>query len=299
MGRKIPGRKHRGIRDPEKQEAVRFEKIKNKINAPPSNVEAQEMPKTLQRIVELKNRVKNGDFSKKKKKSNSKENKKIVKSHEFERLPGESDKNLLQRVNKLCVDTLKETEFADKYGVEIKRNEDGEIEGVVKKPKDELELLMKQARKKEKAKEKGIKKKKKPKTDQVPIKLSKWQKRKKKLNEKEQNKEMRNIDEFKQYKDNVKFGETAHAPPSLVAPRRVKKTQTPRPGNKNLILKKILGDGKEKPAIAKESRKTINKVIDKKSKRKELPQALRMQLERQQKEVITAYKELKAKKYNK
>lgn len=41
-----------------------------------------------------------------------------------------------------------------------------------------------------------------------------------------------------------------------------------------------------------------NKVIDKKGKRKGLPHALRRQLEIQQKEVINAYKELKAKKYD-
>lgn len=42
---------------------------------------------------------------------------------------------------------------------------------------------------------------------------------------------------------------------------------------------------------------TINKTINKKGKRKNLPHALRRQLENQQKEIISAYKELKAKKY--
>lgn len=42
---------------------------------------------------------------------------------------------------------------------------------------------------------------------------------------------------------------------------------------------------------------TTNKVIDKKGKRKGLPNALRRQLENQQKEIIDAYKVLKAKKY--
>lgn len=37
---------------------------------------------------------------------------------------------------------------------------------------------------------------------------------------------MENVDEFKQYKDEVKFGEIAHVPPSLVAPRRVEKHET-------------------------------------------------------------------------
>lgn len=43
--------------------------------------------------------------------------------------------------------------------------------------------------------------------------------------------------------------------------------------------------------------KIVNTAINRKGKRKDLPHAMRRQLEKQQKEVISAYKELKAKKY--
>lgn len=46
-------------------------------------------------------------------------------------------------------------------------------------------------------------------------------------------------------------------------------------------------------------RKVSNKTIDKKGRRKDLPNALRRQLENQQKEIVNAYKELKSKRYNK
>lgn len=43
-------------------------------------------------------------------------------------------------------------------------------------------------------------------------------------------------------------------------------------------------------------KKTSNKVIDKKGKRKDLPVGVRRQLDRQQKEIIEVYKQLKEKK---
>lgn len=44
--------------------------------------------------------------------------------------------------------------------------------------------------------------------------------------------------------------------------------------------------------------KTSHKVIDKKGKRKDLPVGVRRQLEKQQKEMIEAYKQIREKKYN-
>lgn len=71
-------------------------------------------------------------------------------------------------------------------------------------------------------KEKGDKKKKKKKkTDDGPklTKSQKWQKKKDEKKKKNQEK----IRDFDDYKDEVKFGEIAHAPPTLVAPRKVEK----------------------------------------------------------------------------
>ena len=51
MGRKIPGKKHRGVKDPEAQKAAREEKLKTKVNSLPSNVDEQEVPKKWARLM--------------------------------------------------------------------------------------------------------------------------------------------------------------------------------------------------------------------------------------------------------
>ncbi|CAH0563595.1 unnamed protein product [Brassicogethes aeneus] len=329
MGRKIPGRKHHGVRDPEKQAAVRFDKIKDKINAPPSHPDAQDIPKSLSRIMELKDKVKSGYYYGKSKKNVKKvvEVKKVVKPvknkgdskkavniveekpiPEFKQRPGENDRHFLLRVNRICQSVQREAAFEEKYGVDIKRNaETGQVEEVKKRPKDELQVLINKAKKE--SKDKQNKKKKKKKKDEGP-KLSKSQKWQLKKNEKKNKKAEKPMD-FNDFKDEVKFGEIVHAPPTLSAPRRVTKLESaPRPGSKQLLLKSMLEPKnnnnntiKEQKSekVVKNSLKKLkeikNKTIDKKGKRKDLPNALRRQLDKQQKEIIEAYKQLKAKKY--
>ncbi|KAI8436382.1 hypothetical protein MSG28_004403 [Choristoneura fumiferana] len=50
MGRKIPAKKHRGVKDPAKQHAQRFQSIKDKINAPPTDPDEQPVPRSLLRL---------------------------------------------------------------------------------------------------------------------------------------------------------------------------------------------------------------------------------------------------------
>ncbi|EFA08971.1 hypothetical protein TcasGA2_TC006678 [Tribolium castaneum] len=264
MGRKIPGRKHRGVRDPEKQRAEREKSLKDKINAPPSNPDEQYVPKSLQRIAELKAKVKSGDFLRKKVK-------KPRPKPFFKQGPNESDKQFLYRVHKHCAMVKHEAAFEEKFGVEVQRNAEGEIEGVKKRAKDPVQVMVKEAKQaKKKKKEEGPK-------------LTKSQKRKLKLNEKKQKRINDKVDEFEKFQDRVKFGEQVHEPPTLTAPRKVKtRSEAPRPGKKDL-LKSVLN-------------KISNKVIDKTGKRKDLPNALRRQLDKQQKEVIEAYRELKGRR---
>lgn len=71
-----------------------------------------------------------------------------------------------------------------------------------------------------------------------------------------------------------------------------------QPGRKPLLLKSMLSQ----VAPKSEPRKTsgvsqTSKNLSKKGKRKDMPHALRRQLDKQQKEVIDAYKALKAQKY--
>ncbi|XP_044253241.1 coiled-coil domain-containing protein 137 [Tribolium madens] len=260
MGRKIPGRKHRGVRDPEKQRAEREKSLKDKINAPPSNPDEQYVPKSLQRIAELQAKVKSGDFMRKKKK-------KPRPKGLFEQRPDESNREFLYRVHQHCAIVKHEAAFEQKFGVEIEKNAEGEIQGVKKRPKDPILVMIKEAKRGKKKKDEGPK-------------LTKSQKRRLKLIEKKKKKMGHKVDEFDRFQDKVKFGEQVHEPPTLTAPRKVKKGgEAPRPGTKDLLLKSVL-----------------NKTVDKTGKRKDLPNALRRQLDKQQQEVIEAYRLLKGKK---
>lgn len=214
-----------------------FFSLKDKINRPPSNPDDQPISKSLQKIINLKNNTSN--ISLKVKKSR-KSNKSLVTSDpkprpkklkpvkrlnpekapaNFTQLPGESSKAFMCRVNQTVKEYLKETKFENKFGVNIKRDETtGEVLGVEKRPKDEFEELLKKARSK-----KGKKKKKKASKDDEP-KLTKSQKKLKKITEKKERRELARADDFDKYKDEIKFGEIVHAPPTLDVPRRVSKT---------------------------------------------------------------------------
>lgn len=160
-----------------------------------------------------------------------------------------------------------------------------QIEDVVKADKDELLEYVKKARKDKKPKKK--------KRANVAPKLTKSEKRKLKLMEKKQRKENDNID-FETRKDEIKFGETVHEPPTLILPRHADKINKKSPGEKELIMKQMLSK-KSKGSRLKKA-KEVNKVIDRKSKRKLLPVALRRQLELDQKDVMNIYRQLKANK---
>lgn len=177
--------------------------LKDKINAPPSNPDEQHVPKSLQRLAELQNRVKNGDFKRKKKKPRRREM--------FEQRSNESDRDFLHRVNRECAMIKHEAAFEQKFGVEIQRNAEGEIESVKKRPKDPIQVMIKEARREKKKKKK----------DEGP-RLTKSQKRRAKLLEKKKRKMGEKVDEFDRFQDKIKFGEQVHEPPTLVVPKKVK-----------------------------------------------------------------------------
>lgn len=303
MGRKIPGKKHHGVKDPLKQQAKRLEELKTKINAPPKDINDQGLPKSLQRVIDLKNKVKSGMVMKKKRKKSKRglivvgnENNKLphpkAKPEKvvpiFNQKPGETPAAFVRRVGRETEIFLHESKFENKYNVQVKRNtETGEIEGLEKRPKDEIEELLKL-----KSKHKNIKKKKKKsKNPEGEVKLTKGQKRKKKIEMKKDKKLQDQIDEFETFKDNVGFGEVAHAPPELkIRPRKAEKETIIRPGRRDLLLNSMLERNKEpNKAISK---KTINTS----GKRKDLPVGERARLEKHQSDAIAAYRLLKARK---
>lgn len=214
-----------------------FRRLETKINAPPRNIDAQDVPKSLERVIKLKNAVKNNLVQKRRKRRKG-ANKLIALGAEqssqklphprakpekvvpiFNQQSGENQYQFWQRVNRETHNFIKETEFETKYNVEVKRNaETGDIEGVVKKPKDELSELEKL-----RAKHKNVKKKKKKKVDvERTVKLSKAQKKREKLLKKREKRDQDDIDEFKTFKDKVEFGDVVHAPPQLKAHPRDK-----------------------------------------------------------------------------
>ena len=219
---------------------IQFFRLKPKINAPPKNVDDQAIPKSLERVISLKNKVKTGMIIKKKKKKSNRgliilgpQNNKLphpkAKPEKvvpiFNQKSGETSEAFFRRVGRETEAFLHETKFEHKFRVQVKRNEEtGEYEGLEKSPKDELDELLKL-----KSKHKNIKKKKKVKKLEEKVKLSKEQKRKKKIEIKKSKKFQDQIDEFQTFQDHVKFGEVAHAPPELkIRPSKADKESSVR-----------------------------------------------------------------------
>ena len=301
MGRKIPGKKHRGIKDPFKQQARRQAELETKINAPPKDVDEQAVPRSLERVVKLKEAIKLGKIAKiKRQKSKNAlisvggqnprpphpkaKPEKVVPI--FQQKPGESEQQFLHRVDRETHAFVNETTFEKKYGVQVKRDpETGHIQGLTKcsiSELDKIEML--------RAKHKNIRKKKKKKKNGDEIRLTKSQKRKEKLRVKKEKRELEGVDEFENFKDQVEFGEIAHEPPQLTTrPKAAESTSTSKPGKKDLLLHSLLGKS-EGPKMDSEKASSI----DRSGKRKNLPIGERRQLERDQSDVIAAYKRMKA-----
>lgn len=112
-------------------------RIKDKINAAPANPDEQQIPRSLQRIIELKNKVKNGGLNKKRIKNVRKEQPRKFKGKPektvpvFEQRQAETDRAFVNRMNRVCMNVTREAKFEEKYGVDIKRNEDGEVSFIV------------------------------------------------------------------------------------------------------------------------------------------------------------------------
>jgi len=297
MGRKIPGKKHKGVKDPEKQRAKRLSEIETKINAPPKDIDDQEIPHSLQRLIKLKNAVKENKFAKKKRKR-KKNNliqlgaQQVKKVHPkarpekivpiFNQEPGESVEKFYHRISRETEAFIKESQFEAKFNVDVKRDpKTGQIEGLTKRVKDEIEKIEEL-----KKKHKNVGKKKKVKDADAAPKLTKSQKKKQKLLDKKEKEE--EILDFDQFEDKVEFGDIVHAPPDLKPPRNIDKV-VKKEKNQNLLLNSIL---QENQSLKKDSVNTINRS----GKRKDLPIGERRQLEKQQQDVIAAYRLLKARK---
>jgi hypothetical protein len=97
---------------------------------------------------------------------------------------------------------IQEAKFEAKYGVNVSVDPNTGEMSVTKQPKDEIDEIEHLSRKKQRK-------------NSVQRKTSKNEWRKQKLQEIKKVKLQKNRDDFERFQDNVKFGETVHAPPSI------------------------------------------------------------------------------------
>ncbi|XP_034247646.1 coiled-coil domain-containing protein 137 [Thrips palmi] len=336
MGRKIPVRKHLGVKDPLQQKKQREQKLSKVRDAPPpKNDQDDPLPRRLQEINKLRQMVKDGKFDKPKvkKKKQKKElppgflkaplsteaflgpTPKLLRGMKrpekqiptIQQRPGESDKAFFHRCNVLCDQLIKEVKYEEKYKVDIVRDaETGLIEGLKKQEKDEVEEMMKEEAKKV-TEEKKTKKRKITKKKQAEMAAAKAEKeflkkhRKKLKKLKKIDKKLEKSKEEGLVKhETIKFGEVVDRPPEIkVKPRKA----IAEKNVKNIMFNQMLIQGKlaeemskTKPSNAK-SKQAGKPALS--GKRKDLPVGQRRLLEAQQKSVVAAYRLMKAKKMNK
>lgn len=176
-------------------------------------------------------RIHSGTEDKPKEFSSTKKGKSVGEGNKFKsikQMPGEEDLDYIRRVNRITSESLKEAQYEAKYGVKVVRDpKTGEI-SIQKKPPNEIDELLKQNKKETKGGK--VKKKKKgtgkdiktldPKLVKELVKQAIREDEEEKIKEKEK--------ELVEYRrDNVKFGEIVHAPPTLsTLPRKAQRNET-------------------------------------------------------------------------
>uniref|UniRef100_A0A1B0ADN9 Coiled-coil domain-containing protein 137 n=1 Tax=Glossina pallidipes TaxID=7398 RepID=A0A1B0ADN9_GLOPL len=305
--RKIPVRKHHGIRDPLKQMEEKEKRLKNVVNNPPEKGNDQKPSYKFSQFKKLSDDAKAGKKFKRTyrgvedKPSRSTKHKETNKFKNIKQLPGEDDADYLRRVNRITSESLKEAQYEAKYGVRVIRNaKTGEI-AIEKKPPNEIDELLKQ---KKNVRDGRINKKFSMRNRKIfdPEVVKKLVKQALEENEEEKSGD---VQEYK--KDIVKFGEVVHAPPTISAlPRKAQKNMTvPRPGSKNnLLLKQILNGHEVNLACKNVSSKSAGIFQQKsasskhqlKGRRRDLPATTRNMLESEQQRMICLYRDLKKSK---
>ncbi|KAH8411834.1 hypothetical protein KR215_011725 [Drosophila sulfurigaster] len=321
--RKIPVRKHHGVRDPLQQIEQREKKLANVTNNPPTQKDDQRGSYKFQQFKRLADTAKAGKklkfgavgkedvpkatTSKQPKKSQSNSNNKHTN---IKQLADETDEDYLRRVNRMTSASVREAQYEAKYGVNVIRNpQTGEIT-VQKRPKNEIDELLKQKQKERHLAKSGRKKQQKKTANLMDAKTSKELiKRAYKEADEEDDDDDETAGPTEYKRDVFKFGEIVHAPPTFkTLPRKAPKNETvPRPGSKsNLLLKSLI----EKPTssadtvesstssspVKAKKKKLLNATPTKqqlKGKRKDLPAATRNMLEGERSKMIDLYRQLK------
>lgn len=293
MGRKIPGKKHRGVKDPYKQQEVRLSKIKDKINRVPKSVDSQEIPRRLQNIARFQCNVDKDKTSDKVKKEKRKQGQQIDGAKSMGQMkekkgmtrpansrpplkqhPQESDERFLKRVDRMTKEALKEAAFEHKFQVDVIRDEHGKVTCVNRREmtdpllseKEKLVFIEREKRKKQARKERDFRRR---------------HKHKKKDDD---------DDEFSYYKDEFKFGEVVHEPPSLDTEKLTKRVNDGITKPKTfLFMEKLRKSGDSETPTNGNNSKLENQAPSLARKRI---------LEEERLRVVKAYRNLKASKHH-
>ncbi|XP_047505236.1 coiled-coil domain-containing protein 137 [Pieris napi] len=227
MGRKIPAKKHRGVKDPLVQHARRMQSLKDKINAPPIDPDEQPVPRSLSRLFAFQD---NGKVTKKKKKKLSLPSKESIQKGvginpitQLKKLPGESGRGFSLRINS-AIRALHDPIDEEEYPQDLE-HEDAKGE------------RMFDQRERRRRKKKGKQNDEEPKLTRTQKFALKKKAKKEKAAAEEEIKEV--------VYEHVEFGDITHAPPNLtVRPKMRGQDSTsmgaPRPGRKELLLSSML-----------------------------------------------------------
>lgn len=227
MGRKLPSKRHHGVKDPIQQNERRNAKLKTKINETPANIDDQEVPKKLKNLFKPVKKFKSGldepRFMIDKRGKAIVDGKPelsvrpVKKVPKIERKPGESDRELLWRAEVTTRQYMKTKKFENKYDVDIETDsKTGEVKVKSRdKTFEEEEMRHFEPKTKlQKKKAKKIEKLQKEREERRKARLQRFKERK-------QYKKNKNKDEFSVLKqDKVEFGDVAQQPPAITAKPR-------------------------------------------------------------------------------
>ncbi|XP_052750570.1 coiled-coil domain-containing protein 137 [Galleria mellonella] len=275
MGRKIPAKKHRGVKDPLEQNARRLQILKTKINAPPKDPDDQPVPRSLINLFAFRDKDKKQTGNKKKRKHHvsvtDDGNKKSLAHNPVARLrklPGESGRDFTLRING-AIRALHNAAEPQHYPQDL---EEDDVKG---------ERMAAQRERRERKRKRAAAARAGPAAAAAPPPLSRAQR----LALKKKEKKLRALDADAPQYERVPFGEAAAAPPALPRPRRAA-AAAPRPGQRDLLLKQLLHN---KPSVAEGEGEV------KQQKHRPLAEAERMRRERARLEAVAAYRALKIK----
>ncbi|EDV99839.1 uncharacterized protein LOC6564514 [Drosophila grimshawi] len=315
--RKIPVRKHHGVRDPLKQLEQREKKLANVTNNPPTQNDEQRASHNFQQFKKVADaskagkKLKMGTIGKEDMPKGAAATKKTQtaaaagskKNINIKQFADETNEEYLRRVNRITSASVREAQYEAKYGVNIIRNPTtGEIT-LQKRPKNEIDELLKQ-----KQKERHNLKNKRGKPNAAIVKPGMDAKTRRELIKRacreadeeakqQQQQQGQGIVEYK--RDVFQFGEVVHAPPTIkTLPRKANRNETvPRPGRKsNLLLKSLMKKEEEEqmPTLPPQQTKSVAPTkLQLRGKRKDLPAATRNMLEGERNKMIDLYRQLK------